>query len=70
MGLDSIARAGSRCSAGMTVNHCAHRTAGPERIDHQIADMIAAAASCWNDSTAAVSEKLISTKASSADTDV
>jgi len=68
--LDSFARAGSRCSAGMTVNHFAHKTAGLERIEHRIADMIAAAASCWTYSNATVSGKLFSTQARSADTEV
>ncbi len=68
--LDSFARAGSRCSAGMTVNHFAHKTAGLERIEHRIADMIAAVASSWTDSNATVSEKLFSTQASSADAEV
>ncbi len=68
--LSSIARAGSRCSAGMTVNHFAHKTAGLERTEHRIADMIAAVASCWTNSNATISEKLFSTQASSADTEV
>lgn len=55
--LDSFARAGSRCSAGMTVNHFAHTPAGLERIEHRTVDMIAAVASCWTSSNATVSEK-------------
>ncbi len=65
--LDSFVQAGSRFSAGMTVNHFAHKTAGLERIEHRIADMIAAVASCWTNPTTTVSDKLFSTQASSAD---
>jgi len=54
----------------MTVNHFAHKTAGLERTEHRIADMIAAVASCWTNSNATISEKLFSTQASSADTEV
>lgn len=54
----------------MTVNHFAHETAGLERIEHRIADMIAAVASCWTKSNARASEKLFSTQASSADAEV
>ena len=65
--LDSFVQAGSRFSAGMTVNHFAHNTAVLEQIEHRIADMVAAGASCWTNPSTTVSDKLFSTQASSAD---
>lgn len=68
--LDSFARAGSRCSAGMTVNQFVHKIGGLERIEHRIAGMTAAVVSCWTNPNATVSDKLFSTQASSADAEV